>query len=252
MLTREKKDNRNVLGSLQHRASLSSCSVATQQSSLRENTHVLTPDTIIPVLWSRWNLSASGPWRVQEIWPLTPTSGSEAETFSTNMLEGEFSITASVYTSWNRRIITIIKPPFAQHFSQDKYNNTATGLKYIKKKRSFKHLSTGQTSLLELNLKQLISKSRVAFKKGVLRATIRKKSSHKLVCIIRLQGHNRQSGPLIIGFNPHLLMPRTVLDQDTEPQITLIHDLFSFFLGEGQMNVSRFLVQKEKNLTIIN
>lgn len=57
----------------------------------------------------------------------------------------------------------------------DKYNNTATGLKYIKKKRSFKHLSTGQTSLLELNLKQLISKSRVAFKKGVLRATIRKK-----------------------------------------------------------------------------
>lgn len=43
----KKKDNRNVSGSFQHKASLSSCSVdgiATQQSSLRENTRVLTPN----------------------------------------------------------------------------------------------------------------------------------------------------------------------------------------------------------------
>lgn len=113
-------------------------------------------DTIIPVLWSRWNLSASGPWRVKEIWPLAPTSGSEAETFSTNMLDGEFSITTSVYTSWNRRIITIIMSPFAWHFSQSSYR-LLDKIKWIKNyKQQCSNWALVASHESDLNWSQLI------------------------------------------------------------------------------------------------
>lgn len=107
----QRRDNRKRLGLL----SAAECRWyrATQTLLFWPQTH-----GVIPVLWSRWNLSASGPWRVKEICPFTPTSGSEADTFSTNLLEGEFSITTSVYTTWSRSTIiiimiirTIIRPP---------------------------------------------------------------------------------------------------------------------------------------------
>ncbi|TNN47211.1 hypothetical protein EYF80_042602 [Liparis tanakae] len=41
------------------------------------------PVAVVPVRWSRWNLSALLPCRLKEICPLAPASGSEAATFST-------------------------------------------------------------------------------------------------------------------------------------------------------------------------